>query len=176
MEKSTIMCRTYTMTIVFLFLCPLLISCGPSLVPQVNSGDSSLKGETDKHGPEGVNEGNLPTGEEEGESMEVWFDILGSDQRIEIQKGETLVIPLASYSEEPHRWEVVDIDTSVLQEAAAGGMAPPPSQMAPRGTGAQTFRFEAVDVGETEIRFVYRPLNTEHEAPLEELTLRVTVR
>jgi len=107
---------------------------------------------------------------------EVGGDRNGS--QVSLQRGQTLVVTLESNPTTGYRWEVADVDTSILEqvgEAVFTSSAKTGSPMVGAG-GTETFRFRAAKTGQTTLTMVYRRSWETGVAPLKTYTLQIMVR
>ncbi len=113
-----------------------------------------------------------------GLAKEVKLDAAANGRQVELQKGQTLVITLESNPTTGYRWEVVELEESILRQMGepefkvSDSREPPPP-----GTGGwETWRFEAVKAGQTALELVYHRAWEEGVEPLETFSLQVVVR
>jgi len=109
---------------------------------------------------------------------EVKLDASANGSQVELKKGQALVITLESNPSTGYRWEVVELDESILRQMGepefkvSDPREPPP----PGAGGWETWRFEAVSAGQTALELVYRRPWEEGVEPLETFSLQVVVR
>lgn len=77
-----------------------------------------------------------------------------NDKQVNLAVGEKFSVTLESNPTTGYRWEVDEIDKTVLSQLGTEYDADSP-QLAGSG-GAETFTFEAVGVGETTLTLLYR--------------------
>jgi inhibitor of cysteine peptidase len=113
-----------------------------------------------------------------GPAGEVKLDASANGSQVELQKGQTLVITLESNPTTGFRWEVVELEESILRQMGepeykvSDPREPPP----PGAGGWETWRFQAVTAGQTALKLVYHRPWEEGEEPLETFSLQVVVR
>jgi len=109
-----------------------------------------------------------------GPTKEIKLDASANGRQIDLQKGQTLVITLESNPTTGFRWEVVELEESILRQ-----MGEPEFQSEsdlPGAGGTETWRFKATNAGQTALQLVYRRPWEEGEEPLETFSLQVVVR
>ena len=113
-----------------------------------------------------------------GTAKEVKLDADANGSQTELETGQVLVVTLESNPTTGYQWEVVELDDAILQQQGeaefqvSDSRDPPP----PGTGGTETFRFEAVNAGQTTLKLVYhRSWETDVE-PLETFSLQVVVR
>lgn len=109
-----------------------------------------------------------------GPAKEVKLDASANGRQVELQKGQTLVIPLESNPSTGYVWEVVELEESILRQ-----MGEPEFQSEsnlPGAGGTETWRFQATKAGQTALELVYHRPWEEGEEPLETFSLQVVVR
>lgn len=146
-------------------VCVLL--AGLALVASCASSDGTPTGsEPDRGGESTV----VPGGE-------VILDAEDGGSLVELRSGQVLVVTLESNPTTGYRWEVSEVDESVLAQIGEAEFQEAPKedeQMVGVG-GTETFRFESAP-GSTTLTLVYhRSWETDVE-PLETFTVEVTVR
>jgi len=109
-----------------------------------------------------------------GPAKEVKLDASANGRQVELQKGQTLVITLESNPTTGYRWEVVEIDESILRQIGEAEFKPESEALGAGGT--ETFRFEATNAGQMALKLVYHRPWEEGEEPLETFSLQVVVR
>jgi inhibitor of cysteine peptidase len=146
-------------------VCVLL--AGLALVAGCASGEGASAGsEPDRGGESTV----VPGGE-------VALDAEDDGTQVELRAGQVLVVTLESNPTTGYRWEVSEVDESVLAQIGEGEFQEAPKegeQMVGVG-GTETFRFESAP-GNTTLTLVYhRTWETDVE-PEDTFTVEVTVR
>lgn len=109
-----------------------------------------------------------------GSAKEVKLDANDNGRQVELQKGQTLVITLESNPTTGYRWEVVEIDESILRQMGEAEFKPESEALGAGGT--ETFRFEATNAGQMALKLVYHRPWEEGQEPLETFSLQVVVR
>ena len=109
-----------------------------------------------------------------GTAEEVKLGASDNGRQIELKKGQTLVIALEGNPSTGYTWEVVEIGEQVLRQKGDPEFKPE-SDLVGAG-GVQTFRFEAVGAGQTDLKLVYHRPWEEGVEPLETFSVQVTVR
>ena len=113
-----------------------------------------------------------------GSSGEVKVGASASGGQVELEQGQVLVVTLESNPSTGFRWEVVDLDESILQQVGeaefevADDRDPPP----PGAGGHETFRFQAVGVGQTSLQMIYHRSWEEGVEPERTFSLQVAVK
>ena len=113
-----------------------------------------------------------------GSSGEVSVGASASGGQAELERGQVLVVTLESNPSTGFRWEVVDLDESILRQAGESEFevsdkrGPPP----PGAGGHETFRFQAASAGQTTLQMVYHRPWEEGVEPLETFSLQVVVQ
>lgn len=109
-----------------------------------------------------------------GPAKEVEVDASANGSQIDLHKGQTLVITLASNPTTGYQWEVIELDESILRQM---GEAEFQSESdLPGSGGVEIFRFQAVSAGQAALELVYHRPWEEDEEPLETFSLQVVVR
>jgi inhibitor of cysteine peptidase len=113
-----------------------------------------------------------------GRSTEIKLDANDNGRRIELEKGQVLVITLESNPTTGYRWEVVEFEEPILQQmGGAEFKQSDPREPPPPGTGGwETFRFEATSAGQMALNLVYHRPWEEDVDPLETFSVQVIVR
>ena len=113
-----------------------------------------------------------------GRSTEIKLDANDNGRRIELEKGQVLVITLESNPTTGYRWEVVEFEEPILQQmGGAEFKVSDPREPPPPGTGGwETFRFEATSAGQMALNLVYHRPWEEDVDPLETFSVQVIVR
>ncbi len=95
-------------------------------------------------------------------------------RRIELSKGHTLNISLASNPTTGYRWEAKDLDEEILRQIGEPEFE---SQSKLVGApGVEILRFQAVGAGRTALNLVYRRSWEMNVQPLETYSVEVVVR
>jgi inhibitor of cysteine peptidase len=101
-------------------------------------------------------------------------DMASSGSQIELQPTVVLTIRLESNPTTGYHWEVVEIDSSILQQLGESEFQPDSELVG--SPGKETFRFVALLAGEVDLRLEYRRPWEEGVDPLETFVLHVVVR
>jgi inhibitor of cysteine peptidase len=116
----------------------------------------------------GCDSADLPTG------SPILVDSNNNGQLVVLGKEQTLVVTLEANPTTGYTWEVAKIDDSILYLMGEAQFVPQSPDVGAGGT--QTFRFQAMSAGRTNLSLVYhRPWEPE-EAPLKTFSLSVLVR
>lgn len=107
-------------------------------------------------------------------SKEFKLDADDKGCQIELKKGQILVIILEANPTTGYTWEIAELKEHVLQQVGEAGFEPESEAIGAQGI--QTFRFEAVNVGKTALKLVYRRPWEEDVEPLETFSIKVVVR
>ena len=114
----------------------------------------------------------------EAEVKEILVEKTDNGNRVELKKGQTLVVTLESNPSTGYSWEVAEGMGTVLQQQGEAEFQPAKTgdQQLVGAGGSETLRFEAAAAGETTLKLVYhRPWEKEVE-PLETFSIEVVVR
>ena len=113
-----------------------------------------------------------------GPAKEVKLDASANGRQVELQKGQTLVITLESNPTTGFRWEMVEIEESILRQMGEPEFkVSDPREPPPPGTGGwETWRFEAMSPGQAALKLVYHRPWEEDVEPLETFSVQVMVR
>ncbi len=113
-----------------------------------------------------------------GTSKEVKLDANNNGDQVELKKGQSLIIELASNPTTGYAWQVAELDQSVLQQTGEAQFKQPDSSEPPLvgAGGVEVFRFEAKGTGQTALKLVYRRAWEEGVEPLETFSIQVEVR
>ena len=113
-----------------------------------------------------------------GPAKEVKLDAANNGSQVELKKGQILVITLESNPTTGFRWEMVEIDESILRQMGEPEFkVSDPRQPPPPGTGGwEIWRFEAMSAGQAALELVYHRPWEEDVEPLETFFLQVAVR
>jgi len=106
----------------------------------------------------------------------VAFDLGAEDdgREIELGRGESLAITLASNPTTGYRWEVIEVEERVLPPVGESEFRPESDGIG--APGVEIFRFKAMDAGQTTLNLVYHRPWEEDVAPLNTFSLQVIVR
>jgi inhibitor of cysteine peptidase len=98
--------------------------------------------------------------------------------RIEVEKGQTLVVTLDSNPTTGYSWEVVEGQGTILQQQGEAQFQPSNAgdQQLVGAGGAETFRFEAAGAGEVTLKLIYHRPWEKGVEPLETFSVQVVVR
>jgi inhibitor of cysteine peptidase len=127
----------------------------------------------------GFSEGGDANAAERDQGMqEVVLDAVADGSQVELAAGQILVITLASNPTTGYRWEVVDLDTAVLQQMGEAEFQSSDAGGTPLvgAGGVEVFRFEAAGSGQTALTLVYHRSWEEGVDPLETFAVQITVR
>lgn len=95
---------------------------------------------------------------------EVEVDMEDNGTQIHLQKGDFLRVSLSSNATTGYQWEVVELDTSMLQQIGESEYVSPEQTDPPMvgAGGTEIFRFRAVDIGNSSLKLIYKqPWGTE---------------
>ena len=98
--------------------------------------------------------------------------------RIELKPGQVLVVTLESNPSTGYQWEVVVVDTAVLQQIGEAEFLPAAStgmQIVGAG-GMERFRFKALKKAESSLGLVYRRPWEKEEEPAKTFLIQISVR
>jgi inhibitor of cysteine peptidase len=95
-------------------------------------------------------------------------------RRIELSKGHTLDVSLASNPTTGYRWEAKDLDEEILRQIGEPEFEPQSKLVG--APGVEVLRFQAVDAGRTTLNLVYRRSWETDVEPLETYSVEVLVR
>ena len=107
-------------------------------------------------------------------SKEFKLDADDNGRQIELEKGQILVITLEANPTTGYIWEIAKHEQHVLRQVGEAGFEPESEAIGAQGI--QTLRFEAVNVGKTALKLVYRRPWEEDVEPLETFSIKVVVR
>ena len=116
----------------------------------------------------GCDSADLPTG------SPIQVDAGSDGQLVVLGREQTLEVSLEANPTTGYTWEVATINDSILHQLGEAQFLPESTAVGAGGT--QTFRFEAVGTGQTELRLVYRRPWEQGVAPLQVFSLNVVVR
>ncbi|TGD83128.1 protease inhibitor I42 family protein [Hymenobacter wooponensis] len=99
----------------------------------------------------------------------------GNHSRVQVNKGDQLAIRLDNTAGSQYQWEVMPIADNVIQL-----ITPPaaPTRKKPKKTGKEedvTFQFQALNPGQTTLRFLYRNATDNNAPPKRDFELQVEV-
>ena len=109
---------------------------------------------------------------------EVTLGTAGNGQLVTLKADQVLVITLPSNPSTGYRWEVTEVEQSILQqqgEAVYTVTAPKTTPVAGAG-GTETFRFKAGGAGRTNLKLVYHRSWETGVAPLQTYSVEVEVQ
>ena len=96
--------------------------------------------------------------------------------RIELSPGQTLTITLPSNPTTGYSWQVAQIDTSLLEQQGQPDYQQSPGSKDLVGAGgAETFRFKALDTGETTLQLAYQRPWENSVPPIQTFSVTVIV-
>jgi len=101
---------------------------------------------------------------------------LGNDnngQAIELCQNEEIVISLSANITTGYTWAVSGIDTNYLKQASEIQYKSSSDKMG--SAGEQTFRFQTIAVGQTELKLIYHRPWEKDIAPLDTFYIKITV-
>lgn len=106
------------------------------------------------------------------------MDEKDNGSQIKLAPGQDLTITLESNPSTGYRWEVVQIDESILQQVGEAQYAPsdPNQPPLPGQGGRETLRFKAVGTGRTTLQLAYRRAWEKDVEPQKTYTLHVLVQ
>ncbi len=98
--------------------------------------------------------------------------------QVELDQGQDLVVTLRSNPSTGYRWEVVEIDESILGQIGEAQYTPsdPRKSPLPGQGGTETFRFKVIGLGRTALRLAYQRPWEKGAEPLKTYSLQVEVR
>ena len=95
-------------------------------------------------------------------------------RKIELNKGQILVVTLEANPSTGYTWEVAELEKNFLRQIGETEFQPESDLLGAKGM--QTLRFEAVNAGQTSLKLVYhRPWEKDVE-PLQTFSIQVVVR
>jgi predicted secreted protein/Tol biopolymer transport system component len=99
-------------------------------------------------------------------------------EQVELEPGQTLVFILESNPTTGYRWEVVEIDESILEQIGETEFEPSEKGKPPfvGAGGSEIFRFKAIGVGQMTLRLVYHRPWEEGVEPLKTISVQVSVQ
>jgi inhibitor of cysteine peptidase len=114
----------------------------------------------------------------EGRSPDLSVGIDQSGKAVQMQVGQDLVVSLPSNPSTGYTWQVDTIDPTVLQLVGGAEYQSlgPISTPRPGAGGIESFRFEAIGLGQAPLRLTYSRSFTADEEPAEIFFLQVIVR
>jgi inhibitor of cysteine peptidase len=106
------------------------------------------------------------------------MDEKDNGSEVELAPGEGLSITLESNPSTGFRWEVAEIDESILQQAGEAHYAPadPGQPPLPGQGGRETLRFQAVGPGRTTVQLAYRRSWEKDVEPRKTYSLHIVVQ
>jgi inhibitor of cysteine peptidase len=109
---------------------------------------------------------------------EVQVGAQDNGKRIEVEKGQTLVVTLESNPTTGYSWEVIEGEGTVLQQKGEVEFQPSNAgdQQLVGAGGTETFRFEAAGTGEVTLKLIYHRSWEKGVEPLQTFSMQVTVR
>jgi len=107
-------------------------------------------------------------------SKDFKLDADDNGRQIELEKGQILVITLEANPTTGYTWEIAEHEEHVLRQVGEAGFEPESEAIGAQGI--QTLRFEAVNVGKTTLKLVYRRPWEEDVEPLDTFSIKVVVR
>jgi inhibitor of cysteine peptidase len=109
----------------------------------------------------------------EADVKEIALEGKDNGGKVEVQKGQILVISLESNPTTGYRWEPAEIDEAILQSLGEAEFQPQSDLLG--APGVETMRFETTGVGTAILKLVYhRPWEKDVE-PLQTFRVEVTV-
>jgi inhibitor of cysteine peptidase len=112
------------------------------------------------------------------EPEEVNVDENDDGSQVELEQGQILVVTLESNPTTGYRWEVAEIQESILEQMGEAEFKPSQTGEPPM-TGAggwEIFRFKAISAGQMTLQLVYRRSWEEGVEPINTFSLQVVVR
>ena len=106
-------------------------------------------------------------------SKEFKLDAEDNGRQVEFEKSQILVITLEANPTTGYTWEIAEHEQHVLRQVGEAGFEPESEAIGAQGI--QTLRFEAVNVGKTALKLVYRRPWEEDVEPLETFSIKVVV-
>lgn len=107
-------------------------------------------------------------------SQEVPLTAHDNGRQIEIHRGQALNISLPGNPSTGYIWQLDEVDEQILLQKGKPNFEPKSNEVG--APGLQTFRFQAVETGETILRLVYRRPWEDDVKPLQVFSIRVSVR
>lgn len=113
-----------------------------------------------------------------GSPTEIILDPEDNGSRVEANMGQVVVISLESNPSTGYRWEVLEIDESILQQVGEVEFAPADQrEPPPLGVGGvEVFRFKIVKTGQANLELVYYRPWEEGVEPLERYAIQVVAK
>lgn len=93
---------------------------------------------------------------------------------IDLPQGRTLAIKLEANPSTGYTWEVAELNPPILRQEGAVEFKPNSTLIGAPGT--MTFRFKAINTGNTTLELIYHRPWEQDVAPLKTFTLQVSVR
>ena len=112
-----------------------------------------------------------------GTPNEVVVDASDNDGEVALENGQTLIVTLGSNPSTGYRWEVLEIDETILEQQGEAVFESAEQQDPPKvGVGGtETFRFKAISRGVLILKLVYHR-TWEDVEPADTFTVEVRVR
>ncbi len=111
-------------------------------------------------------------------TMEVYVDANDADTQVELEQGHILVVTLESNPTTGYRWEVAEIQESILEQMGEAEFKPSQTGEPPM-TGAggwEIFRFKAIGAGQMTLQLIYHAPWEEGVEPINTFSIEVVVR
>jgi len=109
---------------------------------------------------------------------DIHVDARDNGGRVYLKPGQVLVVTLESNPSTGYQWEVVAVDTAVLQQMGEAEFLPPVStgkQIVGAG-GMERFRFKALKVAESSLKLIYHRPWEKGEEPAGTFLIQIIVR
>jgi inhibitor of cysteine peptidase len=107
-------------------------------------------------------------------SPEISLTPRDNGRQVDINRGQTLVVSLPGNPSTGYLWHLDEVDEQILIQTGGATFEPQSEQAG--APGLHTFHFQAVQAGETVLRFVYQRPWEKDTQPLETFSVRVSVR
>ncbi len=119
----------------------------------------------------------IPPVEPPVELEEVYVDEGDDSSQLELEQGQILVVTLESNPTTGYRWEVVEIQESILEQMGEAEFKPSQTGEPPLvGAGGwEIFRFKAISAGQTSLKLVYHRPWEEGVEPVKTFSIKVVV-
>lgn len=106
---------------------------------------------------------------------EVILTVEDNGGQVSLDQGQVLVVSLASNPTTGYRWDVVEVDESILRQEGDAEFVAPEAGATPLvgAGGTEIFRFVVAGGGETELTLAYRRSWEEGVEPVETFTVHV---
>jgi inhibitor of cysteine peptidase len=105
---------------------------------------------------------------------EIWLDEEDNGSRVELQRGQVLVVRLQCNLSTGYVWQVKEIDEQVVQKLGEPRFEPGSGR--PGAASSQLFRFEGVGMGQTPVRLGYQRTWERDAEPARMFVVEVVVR